>query len=1085
MDHLTFNVRDENGAWQRIADDFCARLPLRNLIWRGGATQAPRFVEQLNIRVAVTAATDAAADSADDASDPAATAGGASDPASSPPLLHLLVADADADADTYKGVVRPRVKAWVDRMAQRRGAGWLIIYVPGAAEAQRIAAAKAATGPAFLAKRTTSTFDRLRSDFQAKRSDTRVVLLVPDQVESWNATLLAVRDAAVAALEDRAAALAEAIRRMDANRLLPGWNYCRFFVVKERLIALHRLMGLRGEALAQYDELEAVFFQLLDAQRLAWFAAFGGRERGDDFSDLLATRKKPYAALMAANEITLFDFRMYLFGRQCQLLAADARYDELAARAQRFVPALAAAMREPGTALPPAFVAAWTYSTCQNIVEICEGAAPGRGPWTGAARDAGQALAASKAEFLAAARRELDALAAFQGDDAARACVSNPVLAEALAAPARFDQVYVRTCEQAAQYYAECGRRRLARQQHADVARLHERRGRWAEAAHVLRALEPPLGAPLCAVVDVPLLARLARCEQQAGRPAACLRLALRVLAAAPAAACARDAEAMLASQAAALDAEHALDAAALLTVAGVHGDPAGGGLRVHVRSRLAGALADARVGVVLAGRSDAGRQAELRFTARAASLPAGECELVLANAAVSCAGRFALRRADVRVGSAVLRAACEPAAVSLHAHPRRLQASIAGAAPVADAGCAAALRLRVETRACGAASGLRVRLFDGASGRALVGARATVSRPRSLGAPQPAEPQAPRVSVDAAAGALVFADALGPDATHDVDVELPAPVAGPHVVVCAEYCPADAGSDDGGASSGGGGARSDDGGEAVRLSVWRGAVDLAPPLRLAAALVAPRAGCPALVQVRAQCAVRPVRVASLRVFAADGDNDAQSTRVSADCSWRGVLRPGECVSRVLRLPPGVDPAAGLPLLQAAAVYSVPADDADDTAPPERTLLAAVATSAATSSGAAAARPSISVSAGLAGGRFCHVFEPVRFSVRLASTDGAERRVSVALSAHAHEWLVSGPTRGDVAVGVEGSVVEFTLVPLAVGGLVALPGVLCDGETVAVALDHGPPCVLPNAAVPTVFTVPVLVAESPGASAIF
>ncbi|KAJ2780265.1 hypothetical protein GGI15_003601 [Coemansia interrupta] len=1065
MDHLTFSVRDENGAWQRIADDFCARLPLRNLIWRGGATQAPRFVEQLNIRVAVTAAGDAAADAADDGSDPAATAGGASDPASSPPLLHLLVADADADADTYKGVVRPRVKAWVDRMAQRRGAGWLIIYVPGAAEAQRIAAARAATGPAFLAKRTTSTFDRLRSDFQAKRSETRVVLLQPEQVESWNATLLAVRDAAVAALEDRAAALAEAIRRMDANRLLPGWNYCRFFVVKERLVALHRLMGLRGEALAQYDELEAVFFQLLDAQRLAWFAAFGGRAPGDDFSDLLATRKKPYAALMAANEITLFDFRMYLFGRQCQLLAADARYDELAARAQRFVPAMAAAMREPGTALPPAFVAAWTYSTCQNVVEICEGAAPGRGPWTGAARDAGQALAASKAEFLAAARRELDALAAFQGDAAALACVSNPVLAEALATPARFDQVYVRTCEQAAQYYAECGRRRLARQQHADVAQLHERRGRWADAAHVLRSLEPPPGAALCAVVDVPLLARLARCEQHVGRPAECLRLALRVLAAAPAPSVAGDAEAMLASQALALDAEHAFDAAALLAVEAVQGDAQGGGLRVRVRSRLAAALEDASVSVVVAGRPDAGRQAELRFTAPAASLPGsgggGGCELVLANAVVSCAGRFSVRRASVRLGNAVLRAACEPATVDLHVHPRRLLASIPAAAPVADAGCAAALRLRVETRACGARAGLHVRLFDGASGRALVGAHAAVSRPRTRDAPEPADPQAPRVSVDAAAGALVFGDALAADSTHDVDVQLPTAPAGPLVVVCAEYCPADA-------------ADGDD--AAVRLGVWHGTVDLAPPLRLAAALVAPHAAGPALVQVRAQCAGRPVRIASLSVSAAG--RDAQPMRVSADCAWRGVLRPGECVSRVLRLPPDCDPAAGLPPLQAAAVYAEPSDAAD---PAERTLLAAVATPPS----ASAALASVAVSAGLVGGRFCHVFEPVRFLVRLALSSGAERRVSVALSAHAHEWLVSGATRGDVVVGAEGAELAFTLVPLAVGGLAALPAVLCDGEPVAVALDHGPPCVLPNAAVPTVFTVPVLAAESPGASAIF
>ncbi|KAJ1863883.1 hypothetical protein LPJ73_000406 [Coemansia sp. RSA 2703] len=1058
MDHLTFSVRDENGAWQRIADDFCARLPLRNLIWRGGATQAPRFIEQLNIRVTV-----AVTDADDDAEDPAATAGSSSEP---PPLLHLLVADSDVDADTYKSVVRPRVKTWVDRVAQRRGAGWLILYVPGAAEAQRIAAAKTATGPAFLAKRTT-TFDRLRSDFQPKRGDARVVLLQPSQVESWNAVLLAVRDAAVAALEDRAAALGEAIRRMDANRLLPGWNYCAFFVLKERLIALHRLMGLRGEALAQYDELEAVFFQLLDAQRLAWFGAFGGRERGDDFADLLATHRKPYAARMAANEITLFDFRMYLFGRQCQLLAADARYDELATRAQRFVPALAAAMRAPGTALPPAFIAAWTYSVCHNVVEICEGAAPGRGPWTGAARDAGAALAASKADFLAAARRELDVLAAFQGDAEAQACVSNPVLAEALAAPARFDQVYVRTCEQAAQYYAECGRRRLARQQHADVARLHESRDRWEDAARVLRTLEPPSGAPLCAVVDVPLLTRLARCEQKAGRPAECLRLALRLLAASPSASCAQDAETMLASQALALQDEHSFDATALLVLSDVQGDKDAGGLRVRVRSRLIGALDDALVSVVVAGRSDGGRQAELRFTARAASLPSGDCDLVLANAFVSCAGRFVVKRATVRVGNAVLSAACAPKDVTLRVHPHRLLASVVGAAPVADAGCAA-LRLRVETKTCGAASGLRVRLFDAATGHALVGANTVVSHPRTLNAPEPSEPQAPRITVDAAADALLFTDPLACDTTHEIDVQLlPAHASCADIVVCAEYCAA--------------ADCSDDEKEALRLSIWRGLVDLAPPLRLAARLLAQHPGGPMHVQVRAQCVVGCVRLASLGVFVGD-------TRVQADCTWRGVLRPGECVARVLRLP-ALDDAtdAGRPAMQAAAVYSVLADTGGNEDVSERTMLVAVDATAASSADAAATPVAYTVSAGLASGRFCHVFELVRLTVRLSLTDrtAVEQRVCVALSAQPHEWLVSGATHSSVLVAASSQcTLEFTLVPLTVG-LVALPQVLCDGALVVVARDHAAVCVLPNDAVPTVFTVPVLVPESPSASAIF
>jgi hypothetical protein len=55
----------------------------------------------------------------------------------------------------------------------------------------------------------------------------------------------------------------EDTRRLDQQRLIPGWNYCQFFILKESLSFTYELMGLFNEALVHYDELEAGFFQTL------------------------------------------------------------------------------------------------------------------------------------------------------------------------------------------------------------------------------------------------------------------------------------------------------------------------------------------------------------------------------------------------------------------------------------------------------------------------------------------------------------------------------------------------------------------------------------------------------------------------------------------------------------------------------------------------------------------------------------------------------------------------------------------------------------------------------------------------------
>jgi hypothetical protein len=79
---------------------------------------------------------------------------------------------------------------------------------------------------------------------------------------------------------------------------------------------------------------------------LAWFGHVGGSSPGDDSSNVLDFKKKPYRELINKNTISVFDFRSYLFARQCFLLLKLQRPIETCARAQLFISNMTVTIKE-------------------------------------------------------------------------------------------------------------------------------------------------------------------------------------------------------------------------------------------------------------------------------------------------------------------------------------------------------------------------------------------------------------------------------------------------------------------------------------------------------------------------------------------------------------------------------------------------------------------------------------------------------------------------------------------------------------------------------------------------------------------
>lgn len=112
-------------------------------------------------------------------------------------------------------------------------------------------------------------------------------------------------------------------------------------------------MNLFEEALVPYDELEALFYKVSKEKNMSWFGSLIQPDAQEDLSPLLSVSTQPYRALILANTISIFDFRIYLLGRQCQLLAKMGHLDEITSKVSYFLGAFGQRLREVEVSLSP------------------------------------------------------------------------------------------------------------------------------------------------------------------------------------------------------------------------------------------------------------------------------------------------------------------------------------------------------------------------------------------------------------------------------------------------------------------------------------------------------------------------------------------------------------------------------------------------------------------------------------------------------------------------------------------------------------------------------------------------------------
>ncbi|EIN07448.1 hypothetical protein PUNSTDRAFT_144927 [Punctularia strigosozonata HHB-11173 SS5] len=512
----------ESEQWKQLRASLLSQLPLRNLHWRS-AHRPLHTIQELPIELV--------------ALDSVRYEAVSQVPLTvlEKPLVNIYITTCE-DAETYRLSVKRHMKDWHNTVTQRRNQEWLILHLVG----QDVRASRAG----FLQMRST-VLDKIKADFNVDRRDRCVQLAwtpAQDNPAAWAEIINKIKDGVLSAFDSAISLREEEVKRSENQRQMPGWNFCTFFILKESLASSFEDVNLCEEALLQYDELEALFTQVLKDKNLTWFGSFANPGPKDDSAPLLSITKKPYRDLILANTISVFDFRVYLLARQCLVLAKLGRVIEIARKATSFLSSFGRRLREMNDGIPEPFVESWTYSSALSVVSQSE-------QWASAFElDSATILSfnAAKGDLTNLARNQLDIIGVKAGylphkppfsisltenpavpktngvngtHKRSTSKISNADLVLALKDKETFYDLYNRITKRAIDFFAKAGRRKSALKLHGSLAALDVHRGQLTTALTTFSSLPAHYGPNKWTSLESYVLSQALDTHQQLEKP--------------------------------------------------------------------------------------------------------------------------------------------------------------------------------------------------------------------------------------------------------------------------------------------------------------------------------------------------------------------------------------------------------------------------------------------------------------------------------------------------------------------------------------------------------------------------------------
>ncbi|KAJ5794006.1 hypothetical protein N7457_000605 [Penicillium paradoxum] len=379
--NVTVEYTDPSGLFPLIQPVIESKLPLKNLHWKS-PTRPVRSIESLRIGFTPAQESTERKVSSDTVQSTVTHRRHQIPGLRQTPYLKVYLLRCD-DNDTYKATARRNLREWIKANASSQSTQsatasqekhdafeWLILHVVPDGDA----ADKAPISTSKWGRGSTTVLEKAKADFNgsSKTAVDRVAQLRLPKHGTKSSELAAqledlidkMKNGILASFDLRVAQYEEDIKEKDSQRSLPGWNFCTFFILKEGLARGFENVGLFEDGLAGYDELavglDAAIRDQLDGSadqhsgalsvtsknwaelaKKALEAGASDESDGDDadvplFSELESedfpfnSNKMSYREMILASDISIFDFRTYIFSRQLTLLLRAARASSLA-----------------------------------------------------------------------------------------------------------------------------------------------------------------------------------------------------------------------------------------------------------------------------------------------------------------------------------------------------------------------------------------------------------------------------------------------------------------------------------------------------------------------------------------------------------------------------------------------------------------------------------------------------------------------------------------------------------------------------------------------------------------------------------
>ncbi|XP_010278302.1 PREDICTED: trafficking protein particle complex II-specific subunit 130 homolog isoform X2 [Nelumbo nucifera] len=340
-DHLIIAVEDVSDLWPIVKGGFEARLPFKRASLNN-KTRNPVYVEKLPAEFILTTDSRLRSRYPQEQSvfwfrEPYAT-------------VVLVTCE---DLDEFKNILKPRLKLIVQNDEKE----WFIVFV-----------SKASPNNDQATKMAKKIYAKLEVDFSSKKRERCCKLDIHGpEANFWEDLESKIVESIRNTLDRRVQFYEDEIRKLSEQRLMPVWNFCNFFILKESLAFMFEMAHLHEDSLREYDELELCYLETVNAPTMKQ-REFGGVDHGDDQASLLNPGHKPLSQIVQDDSFREFEFRQYLFSCQSKLLFKLNRPVEVASRGYSFIVSFSKALTLNESILPFCMREVWVITACLTLI---------------------------------------------------------------------------------------------------------------------------------------------------------------------------------------------------------------------------------------------------------------------------------------------------------------------------------------------------------------------------------------------------------------------------------------------------------------------------------------------------------------------------------------------------------------------------------------------------------------------------------------------------------------------------------------------------------------------------------------------